>query len=134
MFETMSASVPVKELTALPRREAIRRLDRRARETFTKLSPQIPGVDQAEVLRRSARFLEQWRAIVGFAEAIERTHAVTYGDVTSRAPEIVRIAELVTRIDPVAALLSDPALVSAARRDSKLEERVDEPFPLKPDA
>lgn len=116
----------------LPAFDSVERLDRGARDTFSKVPFGTPSeVDPLDILERSARHLEQWRAISGIAEAAEISGVRTLGDAFARFDEIVRRARLLTRIDPLDVFTSDPAFEAAMKRPRGGYEPAD-PFPLLP--
>lgn len=105
----------------LPAPDSVERLNERARRTFASVpseqpAPIPPAIDMepAEVLSKSVRVLDQWRALAGIAEAVDFFKARTFGDVQQHLSEIFTRAQLLTRIDVVRAFLDDPAVVESA--------------------
>lgn len=116
----------------LPAFDSVEKLDRGARDTFSKVPFGTPSdVDPLDILERSARHLDQWRAIAGIAEAAEVLRVRNFGDAFARFDEIVRRARLLTRIDPLEVFTSDPAFEVTMKRPRGRFEPTD-PFPLLP--
>jgi hypothetical protein len=114
----------------LPAADSVERLDRRARETFSKVPVEFPlETDPFEILQRSVLHLDQWRALAGIAEAVTSSGARTFGEVFEQFDSIISRARLLTRMDPLAVFLSDEKIVEAAKR-AQHKPRPDEPFPL----
>ncbi|HEX8211276.1 MAG TPA: hypothetical protein VF584_13970 [Longimicrobium sp.] len=114
----------------LPAFDSVERLDRRARETFSKVPLDLPlDTDPFQILQGSVRALDQWRALAGIAEAVSASGARTFGEVFEQFDDIINRAQLLTRIDPLAVFLSDDKIVAAAKR-AQHQPKPDENFPL----
>jgi hypothetical protein len=128
----MAAVLGREEIVRLgfPASDSVEKLDRWARETFSKVPLDLPlGTDPFEILQRSVRHLDQWRALAGIAEAVSSSGARTFGEVFEQFESIISRAQLLTRIDPLAVFLSDEKIVAAAKRAHR-QPKPDEPFPL----
>jgi len=106
------------------RPRVLEELDHSARLTFVEIgSPAEDNPNLLDLLEKSARFLDQRRAMAGIAEALHMSGISSYSSLNARAAEVLTLARRLTRLDPVAVLLSDASFVELARRTAPSKRR-----------
>lgn len=109
-----------------PQPRVLEELDRPVRLLFTDIVPAAApsgskpsSLYSLELLERSAHFLEQRQVVAGIMEAMDQLGVQTFAEFEERSQRVVRLAQQLTRVDPIAVLVRDPEYARIALEASK---------------
>lgn len=132
---TPTRSVQPEQLAelGLPNRNSVEIIDRRARSAFNKVEPEVDAVPihAIDVLRDSARVLEQLRVIAALAETAELLEIASFDQLRLQSLEVMRRVELIVRMDPLSPFLDDPEFLKFIQQPHP-QPTVGEVFPIRP--